>query len=442
MNTFIVFILFCLISCLSSVNGQQTNAGVKAVVSQAAVDYVKSIFIPKLEQQVLSTTIPDVSGTATSPIGSLTYDLSSIQMQSFVISQAVIQFQPPSDLQIVITVAADLTMHWQYKENSWPHVSDSGTADITAAITVALVLQGAVGANGQPACTVVSCASSVDNIDVTFHGGASWLYNLFISIVRGVIKENLQNALNANIPPIIAVLMQMTLTTIPTTVPVDGNTLTLNYQLIQAPYVPAAGGFVTADFKGSFVATDVGEQLPGQPVAMPDSVTGSMLQILLSAWTMNSIPYAYMTDNKLQGTVTAADVPSGQAYLLNTDTISTFIPELGQLYPSAQMQIEIAAVQSPSIDIEDNEMTFSANAQVTFDAWNALLQQYDDVFAVNIQIMCDISLSLSFPSGQVVISGFMKATNLTAQLVSSNVGNFDVAVLSGKRKQNPHYFHH
>jgi lipopolysaccharide-binding protein len=42
---------------------------------------------------------------------------------------------------------------------------------------------------GEPHVTAQTCSFGIGHVDVTFHGGASWLYNLFSDDIAKVIKD-------------------------------------------------------------------------------------------------------------------------------------------------------------------------------------------------------------------------------------------------------------
>ena len=46
---------------------------------------------------------------------------------------------------------------------------------------------------GTPNVTSEKCSVSVGNVDVTFHGGFSWLYNLFSSTISDSLKSSIED---------------------------------------------------------------------------------------------------------------------------------------------------------------------------------------------------------------------------------------------------------
>ena len=47
--------------------------------------------------------------------------------------------------------------------------------------------------NGHATLTATSCLLTVGGVSVKFHGGASWLYNLFDNAISGSIKAAMQD---------------------------------------------------------------------------------------------------------------------------------------------------------------------------------------------------------------------------------------------------------
>ena len=47
--------------------------------------------------------------------------------------------------------------------------------------------------SGHPTIHTTGCSSSIDSVDVRFHGGASWLYNLFDGQISDSIHDSLKD---------------------------------------------------------------------------------------------------------------------------------------------------------------------------------------------------------------------------------------------------------
>jgi lipopolysaccharide-binding protein len=66
-------------------------------------------------------------------------------------------------------------------------------------MTVDLSITGTskMGEDALPTASVVGCQFDVQDVDVRFHGGASWLYNLFKGSVENSIKKSMQGQVTA-----------------------------------------------------------------------------------------------------------------------------------------------------------------------------------------------------------------------------------------------------
>lgn len=72
-----------------------------------------------------------------------------------------------------------------------------------------------VDRTGHPAIAAAGCSSSIGSVKIHFHGGASWLYNLFDSYVDKRIKETLQDKLCQEISDLINNNAEKALSTFP-----------------------------------------------------------------------------------------------------------------------------------------------------------------------------------------------------------------------------------
>ena len=85
-------------------------------------------------------------------------------------------------------------MNWHYREDSWPHISDSGSADIgVSGVSVVVNIHG-FQSNQRPQVTVLSDGVNIGDLSIHLHGGASWLYQIFVNIFKGQIKDSIQKA--------------------------------------------------------------------------------------------------------------------------------------------------------------------------------------------------------------------------------------------------------
>jgi lipopolysaccharide-binding protein len=174
-----------------------TNPGFRVVLTQKALDYVVGVGIPLLEEQLGDLTIPTITETYDAGIFTVTFTLSNAIFTG-------INFGDPyltSDEEgLVLTDdGVSISMHadWAWKDQDWPYLSDSGSADASAEginLSVAVDITRNMSSGGFHLNTSF-CSIEIDNLNIDFHGGASWLYNLFSSIIEGKLKDYLNSEL-------------------------------------------------------------------------------------------------------------------------------------------------------------------------------------------------------------------------------------------------------
>jgi len=91
---------------------------------------------------------------------------------------------------------ADISLNgnWYYSYKMWGvEVKDSGTFDGTfsgVSLSVSLTLEK--DRDGRPTVASTGCSSKISKIDIKLEGGASWLYNSFMSAVTDPIRRALE----------------------------------------------------------------------------------------------------------------------------------------------------------------------------------------------------------------------------------------------------------
>jgi lipopolysaccharide-binding protein len=80
---------------------------------------------------------------------------------------------------------------------SRPKIGDDGTVDLkTKDMSLSQTVSVRNDGSGRLVVLAGDCSFDVREISVEFHGGASWLYNLFTSFIEGKIKDHLKSQVN------------------------------------------------------------------------------------------------------------------------------------------------------------------------------------------------------------------------------------------------------
>jgi len=277
--------------------------------------------------------------------------------------------------------------------------------------------------NGEPACNVINCVVSISGFDIKIHGGASWLYNLFVDVFSGQIKDAVQNALQTEIQNEINDQANQALSTLPIEENVN-SWLEIDFALLSNPIFTSS--YVTNAHKGEFFDISRPEEAPFIAAPLPDSITSDMLQMFVTDYLVNSFLFSSCEDGKLHVTVNNSEVPADSPIQLNTTSAvwGSIAPGLPKLYPNNLMELFINATTTPRASFS----TDGADIVALGDICVNVIANGDVVnaFTLNVTVHC---------SGDAGISG----TNLTAHLnylytnislKSSNVGNVIVEAMN------------
>jgi lipopolysaccharide-binding protein len=75
-------------------------------------DYLRQVGIPILEQELLTMAIPDISGDADTPVGHISYDLSSITVTAVNIGASSLEISQAGVNLVISSVSVGLHGNW------------------------------------------------------------------------------------------------------------------------------------------------------------------------------------------------------------------------------------------------------------------------------------------------------------------------------------------
>jgi len=403
------------------------KVGVKVVVSQKALTYLKDQMIPAAEAAALASQIGDMHATASVPVvGDVDIDISEIKLNTLNVVNSSILLNSGNQIQVSITgLNMDMTMHWHYRECPWPHISDSGDGEGSTSHssgTVGVLL--GTDATGRPTAKINQCDLDLSDLDISLSGGASWLYNVIISLFHGSIVSGLENAVCSALLGDVQQQLDMLLATIPVQEPV-GKYLAIDYSLaVNGGFVITPDQLLIASSSGEFYPQ--GSQpgkAPGSPVKMPDTIADKHFQIFASAFSAESLGYAAVTAGICQMLVTKDQAPVLAQAFFTTDFYSTCAPGLIDKYGSGKdVALFIALHSQPSIKFSQADgVIVSAGIEMTIRGPTAS-GDWEDAFTILLTTNADAVAKVN----DTVISGQLLNANATASLVSTHVGDVDV----------------
>ncbi|KAL6042695.1 hypothetical protein QOT17_024307 [Balamuthia mandrillaris] len=337
----------------------QTNTtngpGVRALITQNAVDYLSKVGSAYVRQQLPSfvLNIPDQSGSE----DSIEWSITHIQAKNI---------QLPNDLQVLLNngsitfgvsqVSAKITCDWHVKEEIWPHPSSSGGAEIdltfNAVATIGLSVQ-----NGRPQASSRSVNVQITKFDISFSGSIlrfvdfpRWFYDLLSSLFSGPIKSLIENTAASAISSSGVAALNKILLSIPVSETIPHTNLTVNYALVEPETM--ATGVVGLGMNGTFYNAFTGHTFAGTPPALPTSDVNtlrSQLQFFISDYVFNGILFTVSDSGYLNITIKASDVPSSFPLQFNTSSWKYVIPELYSMYPNWLMQANMGPYPAPPV---------------------------------------------------------------------------------------------
>jgi lipopolysaccharide-binding protein len=415
----------CLVSCVSfDVHPRDTLPGLKLSIAQSSLTYISNTLLPIIEKQVQSLNIPDHKEDVHTPVGKVTLEVKNMKVQQLHLSNADLKVAN-NGLQVVIS-NCNIAMHldWHYKRHGWPHVSDHGSADVKMTINLSLLIAITVGADGKPVVTVPSSSADVTHFDLKLHGGASWLYNIFIKVFKGDIRKSITKAIENNMSKAVTENVAKVLATIQLKYPIrDGIYVDMSF----VEMLFKAGSFMTAGNKGQFIF-EKGPAFPGKPIVIPDydpRFGASMIQIAFSEFVLNSATWTGFYAEPTRIIVDQKTLPPIVAPLLNTASFQFLIPQLYKTFPDLVMQISIGATIPPTTRIDPSigcEIAAEGDAQFQVVQKNGTIAT---AFVLGLSLSMDTKVKIA----DNLITATMSLKNTTLKLKESIVGQFDVSVL-------------
>lgn len=312
------------------------------------------------------------------------------------------------------SVSISMNAHWHYREDSFPHISDSGSCDISgsgigASVTVALGMSAA----HEPTVNTAACSAGIGKLDVTFHGGASWLYNLFSGVIADALKKSLSGQMCSIITSEINVEGNKVLSTLPIQEKIDSHAL-INFELLTPP--TEGGDYLATRHKGEFfqIAHPVEAPFTAPPLPVPAAGSLSrMFYVWCSEYLLETAGWVYEQAGVLNYTVQPQQVPASFPLKLNTSSFKLLIPALYQKYPDMLMTMTVAAVGDPlDVQISTAGMLVVGTASLTFNVLQASGQPIPNVFTIDIQVFAD---------GRAWVVGDGTHNSLVANLTLVNV---------------------
>uniref|UniRef100_A0A8C4FFL3 Bactericidal permeability-increasing protein n=1 Tax=Dicentrarchus labrax TaxID=13489 RepID=A0A8C4FFL3_DICLA len=387
------------------------NPGVKVKLTEKGLEYGRDLGMATIQQKLKTIKVPDMSGEQrVSPIGKVHYSLTNMHIVNVGLPKSAVDLVPGTGVRLSITNAfISLQGNWRVKYLRI--IKDSGSFDLNVnGLTITSSIAIKSDETGRPAVSSVNCAATVSKASIKFHGGASWLYNLFSKFIDKALRNALQNKICPLVADAISDLNPH-LKTLNVLAKVDPYA-EIEYSMVSSPTVSKSS--IDFSLKGEFYNIGKHQEPPfsPKPFTLAPQIN-NMLYIGVSAFTTNSAAFVYNKAGALSLAITDDMIPQSSPIRLNTRTFGAFIPQIAKRFPGLMMKLLVKTVKDPIITFETNNMTVQAIGTVTAYA-----------------IQPNATLSPLFVLNMVgYTTGKKKASVMDLTLGTSYVGDFQVGSL-------------
>uniref|UniRef100_A0A669CGK3 Bactericidal permeability-increasing protein n=1 Tax=Oreochromis niloticus TaxID=8128 RepID=A0A669CGK3_ORENI len=400
-----------------------TNPGVKVRLTEKGIEYGRQLGMAVIQQKLRSIKIPDFSGTETvSPIGKVQYSLSNMHIVNVGLPKSSVDLVPGTGVTLSIGDAfISLNGNWRVKYLRI--IKDSGSFDLNVnGLSIATTISIKSDETGRPAVSTASCSATVGSAKVKFHGGASWLYNLFTTF----IDKALRNALQKQICPLVADAvsdLNPQLKTLNVLAKVD-KYAEIEYSMVSSPTVLKSS--IDLSLKGEFYNIGKHQEPPFSPAAfnLPPQ-NNNMLYIGMSAFTVNSAAFVYNNAGVLSLSVTDDMIPKSSPIRLNTNTFGVIIPGIAKQFPGLMMKLLMKMEKIPTLTFEPNNATVQATTTVT-----AFAIQTNSTLSPLFVLNLEASVSARMFVSEMKLAAAVTLNKMDLTLAKSNVGDFQVSALN------------
>ncbi|CAL1608761.1 unnamed protein product [Knipowitschia caucasica] len=410
--------VWCLVALTALTSA--VNPGVKVKLTQKGLEYGRELGIASIQKKLQSIKLPDMSGSASTVVGKVKYSFTNMHIVNVGLPQSSVSLEPGAGVKLSVTNAfMSLNGNWKIK---YLFIKDSGSFDLSVtglSITTTIAVNS--DETGRPTVSGSSCSAAVGSVSIKFHGGASWLYNLFTDS----IDKSLRSALEKHICPLVADSISDInpyLKTLNVLAKVD-EYAEIEYSMVSSPVISTSS--VELSLKGEFYNIGKHQEPPFTPAvfSLPSS-NDTMLYIGLSSYIANSAGFVYTTAGALSLYITDDMIPASSPIRLNTKTFGALIPQIAQQFPDLMMKLLLKEVKSPVFAFESDNTTIQTTATMTAFAIqvNGTLSP---LFVLNMNTSVSVEVSVSGTS----LAGSVSLNKMDLTLETSYVGDFQVKLL-------------
>ncbi|KFO27610.1 BPI fold-containing family C protein isoform X2 [Fukomys damarensis] len=339
---------------------QAAHPGIKARVTQRALDYGVQAGMEIMEQMVKQKHIPDLKGSETLEflkIDYVNYNFSNIKIHTFSFPNTSLAFVPGVGIRALTNHGtANISADWEVRA---PLFRDAGGADLfLSGVYFTGVIIPTQDAFSHPALKLQDCYAQVSHAQVSFTGDLSALYNTFAEPMEKPILRNL----NAVLCPLIsdeAAGLNTNLSSLEVLTKIDNFTL-LDYSLISPPEITEH--YLDLNLKGAFYPLEdlTDPRFSPEPFDLPEH-SDSMLYIGISEYLFRSASLAHFAAGAFSVTLSTKEISNH--LIQNSQGIGNVFSRLADLYILFQpLVLRIMATEPPVVRLQPGNFSLEIPA--------------------------------------------------------------------------------
>nr|BAM21037.1 bactericidal permeability-increasing protein [Oplegnathus fasciatus] len=400
------------------------NPAIQVILTDKGLQYGKHVGAGWIQDKLESITFPDISGEIDISIfGTVYYTLTGMTITKCDFPEPSVEFyQDSTGFKTSISgLSVALTGGWR---TQFGIIHDGGSFDMAIFnVDVTSVVELGMDPDGHLSVTSVRCEAVVGDVDIQFHGGASWIFEPFVDHYKGRIRGEIEGKICPNVEESI-INLESHLQAMKVSFDVD-QYLTLDLPLTGSPVVDNSS--LNLGLKGEFYSIKTHAEPPfeAQPFTMPEQ-PDYMLSVGLSEFTLNSASYAYYSAGLFQALINDSMVPPSSPVHLNTSAMGPFIPQLPKMFPGLLMDLQVYAREVPLFSFQPGAVALGFQGAIKAFAIQPNGTQ-TPLFKLNV----DSKFSGKVWIADERLKGSMAMNNLTLTLVSSEVGTFKTDAIEG-----------
>ncbi|KAK3580325.1 hypothetical protein CHS0354_003560 [Potamilus streckersoni] len=404
-------------------NVQGKGTGFKARITSNGINYANKVAMDILAAKIRTFSVPDQHGES----DDVEYDLTNLRVTDFSKPGGNIVFLPGTGLRWAANgagISMNGDFHYKISKGWLPDIRGSGSFDISVyGLDFSIDMNLGVDPDGRPSIAGSGCSCEISGVNIDFHGGWAWLYNLISGFLEDNVRSTLRGQICRSVTNQINEDGEKKLATWQVTTKLGPNFL-LDYRLLQAPSFQSA--YMETFHEGEIFWLGDETDAPFEPPTMADiGDTQKMMYLWISDYMFNTLGYAAQMHNYLVRNITAADLPSDKRGILNTTCTSfaclgNLIPQLQKAYPNSTLELDLFSGRPPTMIITPEDLKVLCSGKIVLYA-----RQRNNNLAYLMTLFATMETTANVSVANELVYAKIDDMKLQLNVTDSAIGQFD-----------------